>query len=60
MISLSLNELKLVAKSRGIKHYESKSEYELIKMLRKPKPKIFVTKQRTKEVRKNLINQEIF
>ena len=33
MINLSLNELKVVAKSRGIKSYENKSEDDLIKIL---------------------------
>ena len=31
MLNLTLNELKLVAKSRGIKDYENKSEDDLIK-----------------------------
>ena len=38
MISLSLNELKLMAKSRGIKDHENKSEDKLIKILSEPKP----------------------
>ena len=33
VISLSLNELKLVEKSRGIKDYKSKSKDELIKIV---------------------------
>ena len=33
MINLSLNELKLVAKSRGIKGYENKSEDDIIKII---------------------------
>ena len=33
MISLSLDELKLVAKNRGIKDYKNKSEDDLIKIL---------------------------
>ena len=35
MINLSLNELKLIAKNRGIKNHETKSEYDLIKILNK-------------------------
>ena len=31
MLNLSLNELKIIGKSRGIKDYKSKSEDELIK-----------------------------
>ena len=31
MLNLTLNELKLVAKSRGIKDYENKSKDDLIK-----------------------------
>ena len=46
MVSLSLRELKLVAKSKGIKDYKNKSEDELIKLLSKPKPKINFSKQR--------------
>ena len=33
MIHLSLDELKLIAKNRDIKDYESKSEKDLIKIL---------------------------
>ena len=33
MVSLSLNELKLIAKSRGIKDYKNKSEDKLRKIL---------------------------
>ena len=33
MINLSLDELKLLAKYRGIKNYENKSEDDLIKIL---------------------------
>ena len=40
MISLSLEELKAIAKLRKIKDYRSKSEGELIKILSKPKLKI--------------------
>ena len=35
MISLSFNELKLIAKNRGIKNHETKSEDDLIKILSK-------------------------
>ena len=51
MMSLSLNELTLVAKSRGKKYYENKSQDELIKVLSEPKPKISLSKMRIKEIR---------
>ena len=36
MINLSLNELKLISKNRGINDYENKSEGDLIKILSEP------------------------
>ena len=51
MMSLSLNELTLVPKSRGKKDYENKSQDELIKVLSEPKPKISLSKMRIKEIR---------
>ena len=47
MISLSLNQLKLIAENRGIKDYENKSE-ELIKILSEPEPKIGIESIRRK------------
>ena len=52
MINLSLNELKLVPKSRNIKDYKSKSESDLIKMLSEPKPKVNLSKKKIKEIKK--------
>ena len=52
MINLSSNELKLVAKSRNIKDYKNKSENDLIKILSEPKPKINLSKNKTKEIKK--------
>ena len=46
MINLSLNELKLIAKSRNFKDYKNKSENHLIKILSKPKPKINLSKKK--------------
>ena len=46
MINLSLNELKLIAKSRDIKDYKVKSEEDLIKILSVPKPKISLSKKK--------------
>ena len=53
MINLSLNELKLIAKSRSIKDYEIKSEDNLIKILSEPKPKINLSKKKIKEIKKD-------
>ena len=54
MISLSLIELTLVAKNRGIKICENKSENEIIKRLSEPEPKIRYSKQRIKAFRKKI------
>ena len=53
MINLSLNELKLIAKSRSIKDYEIKPEDNLIKILSEPKPKINLSKKKIKEIKKD-------
>ena len=53
MINLSLNELKLIAKSRDIKDYKEKSDEDLIKILSEPKPKISVSKKKIKEIKKD-------
>ena len=52
MINLLLDELKLVAKNRGIKDYKSKSEEDLTKILCEPKPKTSVSKKKIKEIKK--------
>ena len=52
MLNLSLNKLKLIAKSRGIKVYENKSE-DLIRILIEPTTKI---KRKQKTLKKNLMN----
>ena len=51
MLNLSLNELILIAKNRGIKDQKSKSRDELTKILSKPESKIDSLKLRTKEIR---------
>ena len=51
MLNLSLNELKLVAKSRGIKDYENKSEDDLIKIVSKPKTKRSLSKKKIKSIK---------
>ena len=60
MINLSLNELKLIAKSRNIKDYKDKSENELIKILSETKPKINLSKKKMKELKKDrgFLNQK--
>ena len=45
MVNSSLNELKLIAKSRNIKGYKKKYENNLIKILSEPKPKINFSKK---------------
>ena len=52
MINLSLNELKLIAKSRNIKDYKNKSENDLIKILSEPKPQINLSKSKRKGIKK--------
>ena len=52
MINFSLNELKLVAKSRDIIGYKEKSQKDLIKILSKSKPKISLPKKKLKEIQK--------
>ena len=51
MINLSLNELKLTAKSRSVQDYRNKSEEDLIKILCEPKPKISLSKKENKRHR---------
>ena len=53
MINLSLNELKLIAKSRCIKDYKEKSEEDLIKTHIEPKPKTNLSKKKKKEIKKD-------
>ena len=53
MIILSLDELKVIAKKRGIKDYENKSEDDLIKILSEPKTKLNFSKKRIKDIRKD-------
>ena len=52
MTNLSLNELKLIAKSRNIKDYKNKSKNDLINILSQPKPKINFSKNKIKELEK--------
>ena len=59
MLDLSLNELQLIAKSRGIKNYKSKSEDKLIKILSEPKPKIEEIRKRFSELRDKFSKSKI-
>ena len=52
MINSSLNERKVIAKSRNIKDYKDKSENDLIKILSEPKPKINLSKKKIKKIKK--------
>ena len=53
MTNLSLNELKLIAKSSSIKEYTKISEEDLIKILSEPKTKINFSKKKIKEITKD-------
>ena len=53
MINLSLDELKLIAKSRNIRDYENKSEKDLMKVFSKPKTKMKIYKKKLEEIRKD-------
>ena len=54
MIILTLDELKLVAKNRGIKDYKNKSEDDLIKIFSEPKTKITLSKKKIENIRKDV------
>ena len=53
MINLSLNELKLISKNRGINDYENKSEDDLIKILSEPKTKMSLSKKKIRDIKKD-------
>ena len=53
MLNLKLNELKLIAKGRGITCYESKSEDDLIKILCEPKSKTSLSKKEIRGIKEN-------
>ena len=53
MINLSLKEWKLIAETRNIKDYKNKSENDFLKkILTEPKPKINLSKNKIKEIKK--------
>ena len=53
MIDLSLDELRLIAKSRGTKDQENKSKSDLIKTLSKPKIKISLSKKKIRDTKED-------
>ena len=59
MINLSLDELKLIAKSRNIRDYKNKSEKDLIKKISQPKPKINLSKKEYKRDQKRFLRIKI-
>ena len=59
MINLSIDELKLVAKNRGIKDYKNKSEDDLKKILSEPKTKISHPKKRIEDIKKDANPRQI-
>ena len=60
MINLLLKELKLIAESRNIKDYKNKCENDLIKILSEPKPKINLSKNKIKEIKKDFRKLRVF
>ena len=52
MLNLSLDASKHIAKSRGIKDFENKSEDDLIKIISEPKIKISLSKKKIKRYKK--------
>ena len=54
MVILSPDELKVIAKKRGIKDYENKFEDDLIKILSEPRKKLKLSKKSIKDIRKDL------
>ena len=55
-LNLSLNELRLIAEHRNISNYENKSGKYLIKVLRGPKPKLGIKKNKLKEIIEDFYN----
>ena len=53
MIILSLDDLKAIAKNRGIKDYESKSEDDLMKILDET-TKTSLSKKKIKDIRRDV------
>ena len=55
-LNLSLNELKLIAEHRNISDYENKSAKDLIKALRRSRPRLGIKKNKLKEIKEDFYN----
>ena len=55
-LNVSLNELRLIAEHRNISNYENKSGKYLIKVLRGPKTKLGIKKNKLKEIIEDFYN----
>ena len=55
-LTLSLNELRLIAEHRNISYYEKKSAKDLIKALRGSRPKLGIKKNKLKEIEEDFHN----
>ena len=53
MLNLSLDELKVIAKKRGIKGYKSMSKDDLTKIPSEPKTKLKLSEKRKKDIRED-------
>ena len=52
-LNLSLNELRLIAEHRNISDYENKSAKDLIKALRRSRPRRGIKKNKLKEIKED-------
>ena len=55
-LNLSLNELRLIAEHRNISYYENKSATDLIKALRRSRPRLGIKKNKLKEIEEDFHN----
>ena len=55
-LTLSLNELRLIAEHRNISYYEKKSAKDFIKALRGSRPKLGIKKNKLKEIEEDFHN----
>ena len=55
-LNLSLNELKLIAEYRNISNHENKSAKDLIKALRRSRPRLGIKKNKLKEIKEDFYN----
>ena len=54
-LNLSLNGLRLIAEHRNVSDYKSKSAKDLIKALRGSRPRLGITKNKEKKLKKIFI-----